>query len=152
MVHIIVAACVAVACNPPGATVPSRAETEAFVGDIVELARAQDFEALCARGGGNCEHILETAGRDAVPSEPPLIVSVVEVPTRPRADGSSQLGGQVVTVCGVDRHGRPYRTEMLVFDSGDGVKAIEPVYWSGISLADGSTTATHPPQLGCGVP
>jgi hypothetical protein len=89
-------------------------------------------------GGGNCENILETAGADNVPADPPVVARIYEVPSVRHADGSWSQGGQMVEMCGTDRSGTDYQTQMLVFrDPHEGIIAIEPIYWSGIGIIAG---------------
>lgn len=137
-----------VACGPTAAAdierAPTPAEAEAYLTRVVELARAPDFAGLCALGGGNCEKILEVAGRDAVPALPPTLVDQFELPARHNADGSTDVGGRVLVLCGIDGQARPYRTEMPVFFHGSEMRAIEPIYWSGIGIATDRITAPQP--------
>lgn len=137
-----------VACGPPAAAdverAPAPAEAEAFLTRVAGLARTLDFAGLCALGGGNCEKILEVAGRDAVPALPPTLVDQFELPARHYADGSTDVGGRVLVLCGIDGHARPYRTEMLVFFHGSELIAIEPIYWSGSGIATDRITAPQP--------
>ena len=53
--------------------IPTEDEARAFLAEIVTLARSGDFDGLCARGS-TCRHDLDSAGRDTVPPDPPLIV------------------------------------------------------------------------------
>ena len=138
----LLAACSA-ALEP--ASPPLEAEARHFVAEAVRLAQAGDFVGLCAMGGGNCERILETAGRDNVPLDAPTIVGVHTVPNQHHADGSWSAGGQLVELCGTDRHGDKYETQMIVFrDKGDRLIAIEPIYWSGIGIITSGPGAVVP--------
>jgi hypothetical protein len=67
------------------------------------------------------------------------------------ADGSMEVGGRVLVVCGVTGLGRPYRTEMLVFYDGGELGAIEPIYWSGMGIGRRPVTepAPGPADPGC---
>jgi hypothetical protein len=105
---------------------------------MVRLAQAGEFERLCEMGGGKCENILETAGADNVPADPPVVARIYEIPSVRHADGSWSQGGQMVEMCGTDRSGTDYQTQMLVFrDPHEGIIAIEPIYWSGIGIIAG---------------
>lgn len=127
----------AVGCSPeyrPTAA-PTVAETRAFIAEMVRLAQAGEFEQLCDMGGGNCEDILATAGAENVPADPPNIARIYEVPSVRHADGSWSQGGQMVEMCGTDRSGADYKSQMLVFrDPHEGIIAIEPIYWSGLHV------------------
>ena len=81
---------------------------------------------------------LEDAGRDAVPPGPPTIVRTGTVPTTSSGDQTS-LGGIVFVLCGIDGHGDHYDSEMLVFHDGNGLRAINPVYWGRTRIAGSPT-------------
>ncbi|MGH9043094.1 MAG: hypothetical protein ACRDZ3_23020 [Acidimicrobiia bacterium] len=117
---------------------------------IVSAALDKDFDALCKLNGsvGVCRSELrvycpegfgsgpapqfpsgdelEQECREAVPSEPPIVVSSVH---RPAKDGSA--GGRVLVVRGVDGRGSPYETDVLIFRDKRSYKAIHAVFWSG---------------------
>jgi hypothetical protein len=61
---------------------------------------------------------------------------VVDVPNREVASGTWHPGGVLFKLCGLDGHGKPYRSEMWVMTSpaGFGLVAQEPVYWSGMTI------------------
>ena len=128
---------------------PTVAETQAFVRQVVRLAKAGEFDQLCKIGGGNCIRILAAAGAQNVPSDPPTIARIYVVPSMRHADGSWSQGGQMVEMCGTGVNGAPYQTQMLVFrDQGDRLISIEPIYWSGLSINVDTRQpvgpATHP--------
>lgn len=127
---------------------PTREEAVAFLAKVVDLAQRRDFTGLCELGGGNCERILEEAGREAVPVDAPnLVTDFVMMGTGP-ADARSATG-RVLVLCGVGRDGGQYRTEMLVFFSNVKLIAIEPVYWSGVTIARDNTTTSGPIEVAC---
>jgi hypothetical protein len=124
---------------------PSEDEARQYVAQAVRLAQAGEFERLCAMGAGNCEEILDQAGRDNVPVDPPTIVRIYAVPNQRHADGSWSVGGQMVELCGTDLRGAEYRTQMLVFRDHSGrLISIEPIYWSGIRVITGGPSVTVP--------
>jgi hypothetical protein len=126
---------------------PTDVEAVAFLNQAVALAAAGNFDELCALGGGNCEETLEDAGRDAVPSGPPLVLRTWLV-----IGSGTSTGGRILEVCGIDGRQRPYRTQILVFPDidGDGFRAIEPVYWSGMTIAAGNVVGPQPtPAITC---
>jgi hypothetical protein len=134
--------------QPPAGTIPTLDEARAFVSELVALARAGDFEGLCERADdGNCERQLEFAGRDSVPPDPPTVVGTRIVPTV--VDGTqTSLGGIVFILCGVNAHGDHYDSEMLVAHGGDGLRAINPIYWGPTRIGDTAnpvTPETFPP-------
>ena len=124
---------------PSFGPVATEAEARAFLDRAVELAMAGDFAGLCAIGGGNCEHFLEDAGRD-VPAQPPTSVGIRHPDQTERS-----AGGVVLELCGTHDSGEPYYSEMLVFrdlvrtGGLGGLHAIEPIYWSGMLIADDLT-------------
>jgi hypothetical protein len=100
-------------------------------------------------GGGNCEQILAEAGETAVPEDRPVVAGTFVLPQREVGSDATMLGGRVVVLCGTDALDRDYRTEVLVFVDEEGAtRAIEPVYWSGNSIAtqtNENAEPTHPP-------
>ena len=81
---------------------------------VVSLAQAGDFEGICSLGDGKCRRSLETAGRDAVPPDPPTVVGTRNIPTTTTAGDQTHLGGVVLILCGIDANGNHYDSEMLV--------------------------------------
>ena len=122
---------------------PSVAESQAFLQQLVALAQSGDFERLCALADGNCWRLLEQAGPDRVPPTPPKVTSTRVI--APDA-GTGALGGLALSVCGTDADGADYRSEVLVFRDGQGLRAINGVYWDGVTIAAGSTTISQPPS------
>jgi hypothetical protein len=155
---VVVAVLALVACTNPASAerVPTRDEAVGLLDDAVRLARAHDFSGLCRLGGGNCLSVLDAAGRDAVPAAAPTVAGDTVLPPSTRGDGSVDVGGRVLVLCGVDGRARPYRTEMVVFFQNGKLTAIEPIYWSGMSVGASSSpvTATRPPAssapIACG--
>jgi len=132
---------------------PTLAEAEGFLSQVVALAQHSDFASLCAVGDLNCESGLDTAGRTNVPSAPPTVIGSRIVPTTRSGDLVS-MGGLVLSMCGHDATGALYNSEMLVFRDGPALRAINPVYWGNIGIADGGgdggTTAASPvPRIAC---
>jgi hypothetical protein len=121
---------------------PNGAEAEAFLDRIVGTAQGGDFAELCAMGGGNCERILERAGRD-VPEAPPRIVG-----SRLLTATDRTLGGVVLELCGVHDSGETYYTEVLVERANGELLAIEPIYWSGFAIAGDNTVGDNPQNAG----
>lgn len=132
--------------GPPAANLPRQDEAVAFLARLVDLAGQGEFEELCGLGDGNCERHLEMAGIESVPPEPPTVVASRLVADDP---SSGAVGGWVLTLCGIDGRGQDYRSEMLIFRDGDGLRAINPVYWDGVMIADGNATVPGPQPTGC---
>jgi hypothetical protein len=143
MLLTLVAACTT--HQPPP---PSEAEARAFLDEIVEAAVSRDFEALCALGGGSCESFLADPGGRDVPSDRPTVVGIRFV--HPRANGPRpRTGGYVLELCGRDLDGDPFYSEMLVFrDVAGELRAIEPLYWMGITIADDDSVGRDPNSAG----
>lgn len=117
---------------------------------IVAAARAKDFDALCRLNSSvrTCRaelqvycrdnngpipgpmfaagEELERMCREAVPPDPPLIVS-----SRDQPKVGDSTAGRILTVRGVDGRGRSYETEVMVFWTGRGFLATHAVFWSG---------------------
>ena len=139
---LAVAACTS--GRPPAGTIPSVEDAQRHLDEIVRLARAGDFEGVCALGDGNCERSLEMTGRDAVPPDPPMVLGTRTVPTT-SSGGQQSFGGIVLVLCGIDGRGEPYDSEMLVFNDGNGLRAINPVYWSRTRIASSPQTQDFEP-------
>lgn len=143
---LAVAACTT--AGPAAGTIPTIEEAQRHLDEIVRLARAGDFEGLCALGDGNCERILEMAGRDAVPPDPPSVVGTRTVPTT-SSNGQQSFGGVVFVLCGIDGRGDHYDSEMLVFHDGNGLRAINPVYWGRTRIASSPQTESTFEPVAC---
>lgn len=139
---LAVAACTS--AGPPAGTIPSVEDAQAHLDAIVRLARAGDFDGMCELGDANCERTLEMTGRDAVPPDPPKVIGTRMVPTT-SANGQQSFGGIVLVLCGIDGHGEPYDSEVLVFNDGNGLRAINPVYWSRTRIASSQQTESFEP-------
>ncbi len=87
-----------------------------------------------AARAGNCSFLLQHAGRDAVPPDPPSVYGTRMLQPTQFANGAWDGGGRVLQVCGVDGHARPYRSEVLAFTTGSTITLINPVYWSGLGI------------------
>jgi hypothetical protein len=123
---------------------PSVAEARAFLNDIVDTASSRDFEGLCALGGGSCTSLLTDPGGRAVPPDRPTLVGI-----RPGDSQTSgprpRTGGYILELCGLGAGGEPYYSEMLVFrDYAGELRAIEPLYWIGITIVDGDSVGHDP--------
>jgi len=132
--------------------VPTLTEAEALVAQIEAAAHGGDVDSICEFGGGNCQQVLAAAGRD-LPVDPPTIIGARSLAATEAADGSWTAAAQILVVCGEKADGHPYRTEMLIFFEGERLIAIEPVYWSGLTVAQGAggeaLTAPVPGSRSC---
>lgn len=138
---IALSACSVLTGSPDQPQPPSAAQAQAALADAVRLARAGEFVSLCQLGGGNCETILDTAGRDRVPSLAPIVV--LNEPMR-EAKGPNESGSaRLLVVCGRGVDGDIYATEIAVVWQGAEVRAIEPIYWSGLSVSTAGGTGVH---------
>jgi hypothetical protein len=131
MLLTLVAACTT--HQPPP---PSEAEARAFLDEVVETALSRDFEALCDLGGGSCDSFLADPGGRDVPSVRPTLVGIRFV-DKQTSGPRPRTGGYILELCGQDRDGDPLYSEILVFRNFAGeLRAIEPLYWMGITIAD----------------
>ena len=129
---------------------PTEAAARAALDRAVAYARAGDFCGLCSLSDGNCSFLLQQAGRDAVPRDPPTIYRTRVLQPPRLSNGGWDGGGRVLQVCGIDGRGMPYRSEVLAFTIGSTITLINPVYWSGVgiqSIAGGGQTI---PSVGVG--
>lgn len=109
---------------------PSIEDAQGLLHEAEMLAQAGKWDELCELGAGNCERLLDDAGRPA-PAALPDVVG-----TRVQSATTGRHGGVVLEMCGVRDSGERYYTEVLVFrDDGD-LRAIEPIYWSGYVIAE----------------
>jgi hypothetical protein len=146
LVFVVVTACSVDA--PPAGTIPTVEDARETLDRAVSLARARDFEGLCSLGDGNCRRQLETAGREAVPPDPPTVAGTRTIPTTTTAGEQTHLGGVVLILCGIDANGNHYDSEMLVYHGGHGLQVINPVYWGTTRIADSANPVppeTFPP-------
>jgi len=141
-----------VGCSSPVATPtaplepPTVPQVEEALERMVTFAAEGRFDDLCAMGTGNCDSILDGAGREKVPADLPQIVSIDEW-----AGGTA---AHLLVVCGELLSGRLYRTEMVVTWRGSELVVIEPVYWSDLSVAapptlPASEPSQEPPPTNC---
>lgn len=129
----VVAACGApVTPAPP----PSQAQATGLLETLAGYAVAHDFDALCALGSGNCESVLAELGEGSAPSAEPTVTGTRVIEPHQLDDDTWTLGGRVLEVCGTDGNGKPYRSEVLVFDQAGSLHAIEAVFWWGNRIAD----------------
>ena len=150
-VLLVALASLAMACTsePPAGTIPTQEEALGFLDRVVVLARQGDFEAICAIGDGNCSKHLDDAGRDAVPPDPPFVVRTRIIPTSTTSAGQQSLGGVVLVLCGIDGHGQHYDSEMLVFHDGNGLRAINPIYWGRTRIAGSAESEGSSEPVAC---
>ncbi len=143
--------CVLISACTSTSTPPSPAEAKGLLDRIVSLAQHGDFAGLCNLGDGNCWTNLEAAGRDAVPSLSPRVVATWVMSGSSTGLGAGTVAGRVLVICGTDGRGRPYRSEMLVFRDGSGLRAINPIFWDNMAIAAGTVNPpTATPVPGCG--
>ena len=139
LLTIVVMSCGPIAPTPPAGSVPTDAEALALLNDVVAAAQRHDFDALCAYGDPNCSDMLAGAGPENVPPiAPRLAGSRVVEPT------AGTFGGLVLQLCGLNAAGEPYATEMLVMRTSSGLKAIQPIYWSGMRVPNDPEVGSDP--------
>ncbi len=114
-------------------------EAEDVLNQAVACVAARDLDGLCELSGSAlmCESEWRSAGEwNTAPVDPPAVVDTYLLPTEHYGNGSMSTGGRVLVLEGSDALGKPYRSEFLVFDSGQekGVVALDVVYWAGISI------------------
>jgi hypothetical protein len=128
----------------------TEAEARAVLQQAEAYARSGDIHSLCAMyelASLRCERqIKELGGLGSVPQVSPIITKQHIIPNQ-----DNFVGGRLLVVEGHDNAGKPYRTDVLIFDGGGGkLVPLEPVYWSGMGFAmphpDG-TLSTSPPPL-----
>jgi hypothetical protein len=136
-----------VACAPTANTPPREPTQEAalaYFSQIVGLVERGDIRSICMFGSGTCSHDLRNADLSAVPATPPKVIGTRLLVSTQEADGTWNIGGQVLQVCGVDGHNRPFYSELLVFYDGDRLISANPLYWSGMRVATSDTNDQSP--------
>lgn len=118
------------ACGEDGPRPVSEADAREVLDDAVALGLRGDDE-LCQMASAVklCEGILRRAAVDR-PAEAPRVVGVRTIESK-----GDQVGGTVLELEGATRSGRPYRSDFLVVDTGDGPRPHQPVWWAGIAVA-----------------
>lgn len=143
-----VIAAVVIGCAVMPRTTPPMPTSEAalaYFNQVVDLVERGEIFSICTLGSGTCAHDLRNADLTLVPRTLPKVIGTRVIDSRQRADGSWVIGGQVLEVCGVDGHNRPFYSELLVFYDGDGLVSTNPLYWSGLRVSTSGTTAHAPP-------
>jgi hypothetical protein len=134
-------------CAPTANSAPRTPTSEAalaYFRQLVDLVERGDVFSICTLGSGTCAHDLRNADLTAVPTTLPKVVGTWLLPSTQHADGTWNVGGQVLEVCGIDGRNRPFYSELLVFYEGDRLISTNPLYWSGIRVATSDTTQASP--------
>lgn len=146
LLGVIVA--VLTACAPTANTAPSAPTREAallYFDQLVALVERGDVQSICTLGSGTCAHDLRNADLTSVPRTLPKVIGTRLLGSTQRADGTWNVGGQVLEVCGIDGQNKPFYSELLVFYDGDRLISTNPLYWSGLRVATSGTTAQESP-------
>lgn len=138
---------VLIACAPSANTPrePTEQAALAYFAQVVDLVERGDVLSICTLGSGTCAHDLRNADLTAVPKTLPKVIGTRLLASTKEADGSWNVGGQVLEVCGIDGHNRPFYSELLVFYDGDRLISTNPLYWSGMRVATSDTTDQSAP-------
>lgn len=141
---VLGAACTNVASPPPA---PTEEAGRAFLTELFDRATRGDLGTLCEFGSGTCAHDLRSVEPGSAPSSPPTIVGTrILVPTRASGDNVS-VGGRIFDLCGSDGLGRTYFSQILVFQSGSRLLAVNAVFWSGARIGtDGTANGNSSPR------
>ena len=124
---------------------PTLAEALAYLDSVKVVVGTRDLSHLCeAFGAGTCAHALRGADPAAVPTTDPIVIGTGIIPPETSANGTWSDGGRVLKLCGRDGLDGPYYSEMLVFNDGQRIISIEPVYWIGMRIATSQLTEASP--------
>jgi len=143
----LLAACSIVSPAPPQSPPPPPSEAAALqhLRAIVGIVESGGLSTLCGLGGGNCPGEVRDADAGAFPDEDPVVVRVSLIPTTSSADGTWNAGGRLLDLCGVDGHGRPYSSQMLVFREHTGrLVSINTLYWLGMGISTSPIVGGQP--------
>ncbi|PPK92174.1 hypothetical protein CLV92_11636 [Kineococcus xinjiangensis] len=128
---VLLTGCTAAPTGPAAAVGEEEArERVAHVVDLAAQRTPEAMVALCERNddcigmSGGAHHSPDLAPG---PDRAPQVLCTVGVPATP-----SQAGSRLVVLDGVDGHGRPYVTHVLVERDEDGLEVQEPAFWLGI--------------------
>ena len=137
------AACIALPSPTPGPP-PSEAEALAYLDSVVTIVESGDLSRLCELGPGTCESMLDGTDPASIPTSRPKVVSTRVLESRQEEGGGWRIGGRILEVCGIDGLGHPYASEILVFRAEGELIGIQPVFWTGMRIAEGNTTESGP--------
>jgi hypothetical protein len=146
MALLVVACSIGVGLTPGPA--PTEDAAAAYLADVVRVVLTGDLDRLCDLGGGTCLRELDDGG-DSVPHTAPRLLGSVVVPATARSDGTWNVGGRLLRLCGIDGLGRPYYSEMLVFEDEGRLISREPVFWTGIRIETGPMVTRTPEPAPC---
>lgn len=150
LVGVFVAACGPGSVTPPPP--PTEAEVAAYLSRVEAIVASGALATLCTLGSGTCAKTLQMVDLSTVPTTLPIVLGTRIVPSVALADGTEQIGGRVLELCGLDGKGAAYYSEVLVFHGLQGLLGKEPVYWTGIRIAESTGSIASPPPLtGCPV-
>jgi hypothetical protein len=140
---VLVAACVA-RPGPTPAPPPSEVEARAYLDSVVAVIESGNVGGICELGPGTCESFLDGTDPATIPTTRPHVVSTRVLESRQVEGGGWQAGGRILEICGIDGLGHRYDSEILVFRSGGELIGIQPVFWTGMRIAEGDTTEPGP--------
>lgn len=144
LVRVGLGAFLVAGCGLLGPSLPSEAEARSHLARIVSVVTSGNLSALCELASATCDIDLRNIELAKVPKAGPLTVSGSVIPTTKNADGSQNVGGYLLQLCGVDGTGATYHSEMLVFRDGDRLRAINAFYWLGATIARSPVTGGPP--------
>lgn len=99
----------------------------------VGLAATGELDRLCTLSpseASTCQDSVADRG-ELRPDEGPTILCEVPAPSE-----GPLRGGQVLVLEGTDASGTDYTTEFIVYDTGGEIGVLDPVWWSGLTVAD----------------
>jgi hypothetical protein len=147
LIVMLAAACGPAAFVPPAAPTPEAAQV--YLDQVVALVEGGNVASVCSMGGGTCQHSLEAADPGAIPNTPPRVVGTRVLAPNQHADGSWDVGGRVIQVCGTDGKGDPYFSELLVFYDAGRLISTNPLFWTRTLVVTGPATAPSAPPNPC---
>jgi predicted small lipoprotein YifL len=140
------------ACGPIGAYTPppppSAEAATAYLNHLVTLVAESGAGAACSVGASTCPKSLRESDPATVPSAPPRVIGTAVIEPTRRSDGNWDTGGRILKLCGIDGLGRPYYSELLVFQDGNRLIATNPLYWTGTLVAS-NPVSSETPDLPC---
>ena len=117
---------------------------------LVAIVATGDLSSICDLGSGTCTDELRASDPSLRPDLPPDVVGIAMLQPARRADGLWDAGGTLLTLCGVDGHDAPYRSELLVFRDATGrLISINTLYWLGAGIVRSAGTLQGPEPPAC---
>jgi len=121
---------------------PTEVQARAHLAKVVDVVLNGDVSKICELASATCGIDLRNIDVARIPKQPPVVVGTFVMEPAQRPDGAWNGGGFGLQLCGIDGTGKPYASEMLVFEAEAGtLRSINTLYWLGAGIARGNVIA-----------